>query len=110
LLVEDDALLRGAMKMVLEWEGYRVACAANGREALHLLRTSARPHLILLGLAGPSLDGRELRQQQKRDSALAAIPVVIVSEEHAPEGAAAHLRKPFQPEELLQAIRAAQRH
>jgi CheY-like chemotaxis protein len=103
--------MRGAMKMVLEWEGYRVACAGNGREALHLLRTTERPALILLGLARPSEGCREFRQQQNRDPALAAIPVVVVSEGPAPwPEAAGHLRKPFQPEDMLQAIRAAQRH
>jgi len=37
LVVEDDALTAGAVKMVLEWEGYRVDCAANGQEALNLM-------------------------------------------------------------------------
>jgi CheY-like chemotaxis protein len=107
LLVEDDALVRGAMKMVLEWEGYRVSCAGNGREALDLLHGGERPALILLDLQMPVLDGWEFRREQGRDPALAPIPVVVVSAADAkgsPE-AAAHVRKPFQPEELLQTMR-----
>jgi CheY-like chemotaxis protein len=50
LVVEDDGIMRGAMKMVLEWECYRVRCAANGREALDLLHGGEKPSVILLDL------------------------------------------------------------
>ena len=107
LLVEDDELLRGAMKMVLEWEGYRVACAGDGREALDYLRAGGRPALILLDVMLPVLDGVRFRQEQRRDPALAAVPVVVVSALDAADcpDAAAHVRKPFAPRELLEAIR-----
>jgi len=107
LLVEDDEILRGAMKLVLEWEGYRVRCAENGQAALDLLSTGERPSCILLDLKLPVLDGWQFRQEQVRDPALANIPVVLVSGldvKHAPE-AAAHVQKPFQPEQLLAALR-----
>src|SRR4051812_39951417 len=106
LLVEDDDVLRGAMRMVLQWEGYRVACARDGREALDLLRTAGRPALILLGVMMSVLDGREFRQEQQQAPAVADIPVVVVSGTDAGEwpDAAGHVRKPFQPEELLAAI------
>jgi CheY-like chemotaxis protein len=107
LLVEDDELLRGAMKMVLEWEGYRVACAGDGREALDYLRGGERPSLILLDVALPVLDGVRFREWQRRDPSLATVPVVVVSGLDAadcPE-AAAHVRKPFDPQELLEAVR-----
>ena len=107
LLVEDDELLRGAMKMVLEWEGYRVACAGDGRQALDFLRAGGRPSLILLDVMLPGLDGWQFRQQQRRDPDLAKIPVVVVSILDAAEcpEAAAHVRKPFAAEELLEAVR-----
>lgn len=107
LLVEDDELLRGAMRMVLEWEGYRVDCAGDGREALDYLRGGARPALILLDVMLPVLDGRQFREELRRDPALAGLPVVVVSALDAadcPE-AAAHVRKPFAAEELLEAVR-----
>ena len=107
LLVEDDELLRGAMKMVLEWEGYRVACAGDGREALDYLRGGERPSLILFDVALPVLDGVRFREWQRRDPSLATVPVVVVSGLDAadcPE-AAAHVRKPFDPQELLEAVR-----
>ncbi len=107
LLVEDDEITRGAIKMVLEWEGYRVDCAANGQEALDYLHGHGRPELILLDVMMPVLDGEEFRREQKRDPSLAKIPVVVVSalEAAARLDAAVHIRKPFQVEELLAAIR-----
>jgi CheY-like chemotaxis protein len=107
LLVEDDEITRGAIKMVLEWEGYRVDCAANGQEALDYLHSHGRPELILLDVMMPVLDGEEFRREQKRDPSLAKIPVVVVSalEAAARLDAAGHVQKPFQVEELLAAIR-----
>jgi CheY-like chemotaxis protein len=107
LLVEDDEITRGAIKMVLEWEGYRVDCAANGLEALEYLHSQGEPALILLDVMMPVLDGEEFRREQKRDPSLAKIPVVIVSalEAAARLDAAGHVQKPFQVEELLAAIR-----
>ena len=107
LLVEDEELIRGAMRMVLEWEGYRVTCAGNGREALRLLRSGERPSLILLDLMLPVLDGWRFRREQKRDPNLAPIPVVVVSGSGLASAVQAEgrLQKPFQPEQLLDAIR-----
>jgi CheY-like chemotaxis protein len=108
LVVEDDPVIRGAMQMVLEWEGYRVAWACNGREALDLLRSGQRPSCILLDLMLPVCDGWTFRREQQREPALAAIPVVVVSaaDRAACLQASGHVQKPFQPEELLDAIRA----
>jgi CheY-like chemotaxis protein len=107
LLVEDDELLRGAMKMVLEWEGYRVACAGDGREALAYLRGGGRPALILLDVMLPGMDGRQFREEQRRDPALVGVPVVVISALDAADcpDADAHVRKPFAAEELLEAVR-----
>jgi CheY-like chemotaxis protein len=107
LLVEGDELLRGAIKMVLEWEGYRVACAGDGRQALDYLRAGGRPALILLDVLLPVLDGWQFRREQRRDPEVAAIPVVVVSalDLAACPDADAYVRKPFDPQQLLEAIR-----
>jgi CheY-like chemotaxis protein len=111
LLVEDDAATRGAMKMVLEWEGYRVECAANGLEALGRLMAGERPTLILLDLNMPVMDGRQFREEIQRDPAMAGIPIVTVSAARDADAveAAGCVRKPFEPAELLEAIRWAER-
>ncbi len=107
LIIEDGAVIREAMRMILEWEDYQVDCATNGLEALQHLHQSALPDLILLDLAMPVLDGYQFLQELEQEPALAAIPVIDVSasEETTYPPAAGHLRKPFQPQELLEIIR-----
>jgi CheY-like chemotaxis protein len=92
--------------MVLEWEGYDVHCASNGQEALDALRAGYRPALILLDVLMPILDGEEFRQEQLRDPRFASIPVIVVSAAHFPETVSAdhYVRKPFEVQELLDAI------
>jgi CheY-like chemotaxis protein len=105
MVVEDDGMTRGAMKMVLEWEGYRVRCAANGQQALDLLRGGEKPSLILLDLVMPVLDGREFRERQKASPEIADIPVLVISgADGALLDAAGQVRKPFEPRELLDAV------
>jgi CheY-like chemotaxis protein len=106
LLVEDDEIVRRAIQMVLEWEGYEVECASNGQEALDTLRAGSRPSLILLDILMPILDGEEFRREQLRDPRLASIPVIVVSAAHFADAvsAAHHIRKPFEVQELLDAI------
>ncbi len=111
LLVEDDPATRGAMKMVLEWEGYQVDCAANGREALARLLAGDRPELVLLDLNMPVMDGRQLREEMQHDPTLASIPVVTVTAAGDADSvdSAGCVHKPFQPAELLEAIRWAEK-
>jgi CheY-like chemotaxis protein len=107
LVVEDDDTLRGALQMVLQWEGYRVECARNGHEALNLLYRPNPPSVVLLDLMLPVLDGWQFRRAMKNDPQLAAIPVVVVSALDAGRSldAAGHIQKPFRPEELLDVVR-----
>jgi CheY-like chemotaxis protein len=109
LVVEDDAITCGAVKMVLEWEGYHVDCAANGQEALDLLRQSQeKPDLILLDVMMPILNGYQFREEQERDPSIDSIPVVVVSAADIASSldASGYIHKPFKPEELLEAIRS----
>lgn len=111
LLVEDDADVRFMLSMILEAEGYQVATAADGREALDQLRTRSRPSLILLDLMMPVMDGWRFRAEQQQDPALASIPVVVISaadgvpQKAASIGAAGYLRKPIDFDALLDMVR-----
>jgi CheY-like chemotaxis protein len=79
LLVEDNVDAREAMTASLEGEGYVVAGAANGQEALIHLRTSPVFCVILLDLGTPAMDGWEFWAKQVREPAMASVPVVIMS-------------------------------
>jgi CheY-like chemotaxis protein len=67
--------------------------------------------VILLDLNMPVMDGRQMREEMQRHSALSSIPVVTVSAARDADGveAAGLVRKPFEPAELLEAIRWAER-
>jgi CheY-like chemotaxis protein len=110
LLVEDDAASREAIALALQLQGYQVATAANGREALDRLRDDCRPCLILLDLMMPVLDGWQFRARQQRDPALASIPVIVVSadgsvrQKAASLGAADYLETPVEVDKLLAVV------
>ncbi|WP_437591904.1 response regulator [Sorangium sp. So ce1000] len=109
LVVDDDPDIRETLAELLQEEGYAVASAAHGGEALSVLRTDPRPGLILLDLMMPIMDGWQFRAEQKKDPELAAIPVVIISATGRDEfvsslGAAQFLKKPINLEQLLAAV------
>jgi CheY-like chemotaxis protein len=112
LVVDDDAAIREALEAVLEDEGYVVRGAANGREALALLRTGVRPPaVILLDLMMPVMSGWDFRAEQQGDPALASIPVVVLSADRdvATKAAAlqvpGYLAKPVNLDVLLDVVR-----
>lgn len=77
MVVDDDSDFRALMVIILGAEGFTVTEAEHGRQALDLLAI-APPHLIVLDLRMPVMDGRGFLQC-KSDSKHAAIPVVIFS-------------------------------
>jgi CheY-like chemotaxis protein len=111
LVVEDDAATRDALVLILSDRGFTVLGAANGQEALGVLRGATRPDLILLDLMMPIMDGWQFRREQGRDPALAAIPVVVLSadgnvqQKAASLRAADYLQKPVDVEHLLEVVR-----
>ena len=110
LLADDDVHVRDAIAAVFKMEGMDVSTAADGREALYVLRTEPRPCLILLDLDMPGMDGFEFRRRQLLWPAMATIPVVVVSgQPEAKEAtgalkARAVLAKPVKVECLLRVV------
>lgn len=107
LIVDDDEDLASAVCDALEEEGYSVARARNGQEALEQLRADGGACLILLDLMMPVMNGWEFRSAQLRDAALATIPVVLFTADPAPAqktrelAADGYLSKQVRPGELL---------
>ena len=82
LVVDDSEDIRTTIQDVLEDQGFTVACAANGRQALDMLLRGLKPALILLDLTMPEMDGWTFRQEQQKVPRLAQIPVVLFSGHH----------------------------
>jgi CheY-like chemotaxis protein len=78
LVIEDDAATRDVMRRTLEKEGWLVAEAENGLVALDWL-VEARPHLILLDLMMPEMDGFEFVAALRQEPDWRSIPVVVLT-------------------------------
>lgn len=111
LIVDDDEDIRDAMSETLQLEGHRTDCAADGLEALDILRRrGASTCLILLDLKMPGMDGSRFREELNKDERLSSIPVVLVTaagdaaEKASTLRAAGFLRKPIRGAELLELV------
>jgi len=78
LVVDDEERNRRLLVAMLETEGYSASEAADGTQALALVRHSP-PDLILLDIMMPGIDGYEVARALKADAATQAIPVVMVT-------------------------------
>jgi CheY-like chemotaxis protein len=78
LIVDDEPILRQLFQKVLEHEGHVVLTAANGRDALCVMREQV-PDLIMLDMMMPTMDGTTFLRLMRRHPEWARIPVVIMS-------------------------------
>ena len=111
LVVEDDRDLREMMIQILALAGFEPSSARDGVEALERLHGADRPpHVIVLDMMMPRMDGWTFRRIQESDPVLADIPVVVLSaaprDRLEPVHAAAILQKPMDYDRLLEAVRA----
>ena len=107
LVVDDDPNILDVVSELLDMEGYRVATAANGAEALQFVETQ-HPSLVLLDMRMPVLDGwgfaKELRARGVK------LPILVMTAAQnarvwAEEiGAQGYVAKPFEVPALLDAV------
>jgi CheY-like chemotaxis protein len=106
LVVDDDATLRELVAETLEENGYAVAMAEDGREALDILER-APPNGIVTDLMMPRVDGVTLCSKVKNNPATNAIVVIVMSASHQIERKLrgcpvdAILPKPFELADLV---------
>ncbi len=104
LVVDDNETNRDVLSRRLERQGYAVATAQGGTEALHMVR-SRTFDLVLLDIMMPEMDGYETLRQLKADPGLRHIPVIMISALNELDsvvrciemGAEDYLSKPFNP-------------
>jgi CheY-like chemotaxis protein len=78
LVVDDEGDVRELLRVLLEREGYRVACARDGNEGLALAK-SLQPDLVITDHIMPGLSGKELIRAMGQTPALAATAVIMVT-------------------------------
>jgi two-component system phosphate regulon response regulator PhoB len=116
LVVEDEAALVTLLRYNLEREGFRVAAAADGEEAL-LLAREEKPDLVLLDWMLPLLSGIEVCRQLRRMTETRSVPIIMLTARGEEgdklrgldSGADDYITKPFSPSELVARIRAVMR-
>lgn len=111
LVVDDEAKLLRAVAVDLRAEGYDVATARSGAEALALIAQSL-PDLIVSDIRMPGIDGYQLARRLRENARTAIIPVIFLTAKDTSadriegfrSGVDAYITKPFEPDELLVVI------
>ena len=112
LVVDDSITVRRVTQRLLQREGYRVALAADGLQALERLQDE-RPLLVLSDIEMPRMDGFDLARNIRGDARLKDLPIIMITSriaekhrEHAQAlGVNHYLGKPYSEEELLSLVR-----
>lgn len=113
LVVDDEPIVREVVERYLRQDGFQVAVAADGPEALRRF-ASARPDLVLLDLMLPGMDGLEVCRRIRIES---NVPVVMLTAKRDETdtiiglgvGADDYIAKPFSPRELVARVKAVLR-
>lgn len=112
LVVDDSITVRRVTQRLLKREGYRVALAADGLQALEKL-AEERPAVVLSDIEMPRMDGFDLARNIRADDKLKDLPIIMITSriaekhrEHARElGVDHYLGKPYSEDELLGLVR-----
>ncbi len=105
LVVDDHDDARELLALIIGAQGYVVATAANGREAIDAA-AHTRPDAIIMDLFMPDMDGYEAARRLKADPSLASVPIVAYTARSSPPDMenglfAACCIKPCHPADLL---------
>lgn len=109
LVVDDDEFILDAVSLLLQAEGFSILTLLQGDQVVETARTW-QPDVILLDILISGTDGRDICRQLKAETGLQHIPVLLVSAhpnvaettQHC--GAENFLAKPFERQQLLQAM------
>ena len=113
LVVDDSITVRRVTQRLLKREGYRVALAADGLQALEKLQEE-KPAVVLSDIEMPRMDGFDLARNIRGDVRLRDLPIIMITSriaekhrEHAKElGVDHYLGKPYSEDELMGLVRS----
>ena len=110
--IEDEQEMIDLVRLILNRRGYEVIGANGGREGLDAVRKYL-PHLVLLDLMMPDMDGWDVYQQMKAEEETRGIPVIIVTAKAQSIDKVLglhiakvddYIAKPFSPHELVESV------
>ena len=110
--IEDEPEMIDLVKLILSRKGYQVTGAMGGREGLEVIARE-KPHVVLLDLMMPDMDGWEVYQKMKADEAMKSIPVIVVTAKAQSIDKVLglhiakvddYITKPFGPQDLLESV------
>ena len=111
LVIDDEPHITLGLKDALEFEGFRVVTASNGKDGVQLARQE-HPHAILLDLMLPDVNGYQVCEDVRRFDAFVPIIMLTAKSQEADKirgldaGADDYVTKPFSVGELVARIRA----
>jgi two-component system alkaline phosphatase synthesis response regulator PhoP/two-component system response regulator VicR len=113
LVIDDEPAVHRLLQIILEDEGFHIVGLDESEETRRSI-SKGKPDLIILDIMMPELDGFDVLRMLKGDEETQDIPVIILSARNRREdmdkakklGADIYLTKPFQPTELLKAVRS----
>lgn len=113
LIVEDNQDMRVPLQKMLEWAGYRVISAEDGDTALQMAKEED-PHLVLLDLGLPKIDGCSVCKMLKESENTKYIPIVILTSRSSLQdkikglelGADDYIVKPYEKKEVLARVKS----
>lgn len=116
IIVEDEETLANNLADKMQSEGFSVITVANGEQGLDLIRAE-KPHLIILDIMLPGLDGLSICRMVRNDPATARIPIIMLTARGTEvdkivgleSGADDYIVKPFGLGEFLARVRAVLR-
>ena len=79
LVVEDDAAVSESLRELFAREGYDVALASNGAEAIEMMEEGAAPCCVLVDLLMPGIVGHEFLDYMSREDRVCETPVAIIT-------------------------------
>ena len=111
LIVDDDEVFLKMLEKTLISSGYSVSQATNGKDAIDLAK-NWRPHLIVLDIMMPEMDGGEVALVLEKDTATKKIPIIFMTSLLKKEdenkltysNMRSYMAKPYDKDELLAEI------
>ncbi len=113
-VVDDDASIRELLEINLKYRGYEVSTAANGKEALRILKNDI-PDLVILDVMMPEMDGWELCKILRDDHQFNNTKIIMLTAKGQDKDrmigkeilkADEYITKPFDMDDLIRVIRA----